>query len=213
MNVKKTLAGFIAGFALIGSLATPVAIASEIGGQEVTTATVAISNGGVFNATFCNSVSMTETTAPMANAPGAAIGSLNLCYTDTKSQRPAFDATLVSSDFTLSTNVNKTIPASNLKVLKTYNVLQTQWDSGFPLDIGDIGYFVNGGYLAQSSAGATWTANNTLESAKTVNFGYSGVGTVASIGGMDLGLNIPAGTTPGTYVSQLTLSIIVGSQP
>ncbi len=48
MNLKKSLAGVVAGFALVGTLAAPAAMAQDAG-----TTTVAVTDPGVFNAYFC----------------------------------------------------------------------------------------------------------------------------------------------------------------
>jgi hypothetical protein len=214
MNLKKSLAGLAAGFALVGTLAAPAAMASDIGGSAITTASVSIVDNGVFDVHFCGALALNTATQPTAGTAGYAQGGLSICYTDTKLQRPAFDVTLGSDQLSSGSNH---IAASNLIVVWTYNVQQQQWD-GAPavahrFDVGDIGYFVDDHYVAQNNAGQGWTTNNTLDTNPTVNFGYHGVGTISSTGAMEIGLNIPSGTQAGTYSSQLTLSVVTGTQP
>ncbi|MGN6031361.1 MAG: hypothetical protein ACTHQE_06820, partial [Thermomicrobiales bacterium] len=59
----------------------------------------------------------------------------------------------------------------------------------------------------------TWTANQSLETARLVEFGYSGIGTIESTGKFDVSLDVPNTTEAGAYKATLTLTVIVGSQP
>jgi hypothetical protein len=201
MKLKNILRGLAVAIAMATMISAPVTMA-----DDTESATVIVTDGGTFAATFCNAVTLGETVAPTAGTAGTATGSFAICYQDTESNRANFNIQVVASNFTSGPN---TIAASNLKVTKAYNVIQTQWG----LSIGNIGYFANNAYVAQNPAGAAWTSNNALDTAKTVNFGYAGRGTIASQGTLDIELNLPAGTASGTYVSTLTLTVIPGTQP
>jgi hypothetical protein len=224
MNLKKSLAGLFAGFALLGALAAPAALAQDAG-----TITVGVTDPGVFNAYFCvpNDPTGTHTTTygltqvqwPTAQANGKATGTLALCYQDTKSYRPSFDVKVAADNFRSSdASVYTPITSVNFKITHTENVGQVQWDSmaGNTLGrIGDIGYYLNeadppGG---QHATNGNWTTANTFDVARKVHFGYSGRGTVASGGAFDVELTIPTGTTAGTYVSNITLTITPSSMP
>lgn len=215
MNIKKSVAGLVAGFALIGSIAAPAAMASDIGGSTTADATVTIVDSGVFDVHFCGDLTFeaSRTTSPSPAAAGYAQGVLSICYTDTKLQRSNFNVNLHTSPFTSGSN---TIAANNLFVVWTYNVVQQLWD-GAPavqhhFDVGDIGYFADNHYVGQNNAGQGWVTNNHLDTDKTVNFGYAGVGTMMSQGDMEIGLTIPNGTQAGTYTSTLTLTVVAGTQ-
>lgn len=215
MSTRRTIAALVLGFMLLTTMGAQTAFAQVTEsnqGNNSTDVDVTVTDGGIFDAYFCDSsgpltqTSLTQTTAPTVNAAGAADGTLIICYTDTKIARPSFDVDVTALNFINGPN---SIPSSGFTVEYTYNVLQLSFGAG----VGDIGYFVNDAYVAQNPAGQGWTANQNLDVGRTVNFGFSGQGTIASGGVFDVGLVIPAATPPGTYTSDVTLSILVGSQP
>jgi hypothetical protein len=216
MNLKKSFMGAVAGLALIGSLAAPMASAQPAesnSGNNQTTATVTITDTGIFDVYFGNA-SVSLGTVPMNNTSTTtyAPGSLVIAYTDTKAYRPNFNIKMNATAFTNTTNSALTIPASNFRITATYNVGQTLYGNS-PIDYGDIGYFVNNAYPSGQAAVSPWTANNTLDTNPTVHFGYAGVGTTSSGGQVDVSLQIPTGTQAGTYTSTMTLTVIAGTQP
>ncbi len=210
MNLRKSLFTGLAAVGLMASVAAPVALAQTSGNAGTGTATVVITDTGVFDIHFCDdSVSLTQDVAPIAGTDGSASGALAICYVDTKSYRTNFDVDLSATDFTGNGTNDDTIPASDFKVTYTGNVGSGQWSSGVGYLIGDIGHFVNDAYPS-SQAGAAWTTNNDLSGAgRTVNFAYQGEGTSWAVSDISVGLTIPSSTDPDTYQSTLTLTVIV----
>jgi hypothetical protein len=210
MNLRKSLFTGLAAVGLMASLAAPTALAQTSGNAGTGTATVVITDTGVFDIYFCDdSVSLVQDVAPTAGTDGSASGALAICYVDTKSYRTNFDVDLSSTDFTGTGANDDIIPASDFKVTYTANVSSAQWSSGVGYPIGDIGHFVNDAYPS-SQAGAAWTANNNLAGAgRTVNFAYQGEGTIAAQSNLNVALTIPSSTDPDTYQSTLTLTVIV----
>jgi hypothetical protein len=226
MNLKSKVLGVVAATAIGISLMAPVATAQYAGdstGDNTTAITVNIETAGVFNVYFTQaSFALDEVTLNAANPSGVATGELVIEYEDTKADRPAFDVTLTSSRFSNnaapnSGNANMQISAEGFSVTKTYTVAQTQWSSGVGYSIGDIGYYVNNGYVANTgpnqSDGVWAPGSNDLGYGATVQFGYSGIGTIASWGQVDVALEVPSTTVGGAYTSTMTLTVVAGSQP
>jgi hypothetical protein len=219
MNRFKSLFGLVLGLMLAASLLGPTALAQPpepVDTGNVTTVSVTITETGVFDAYFCqvygtasSGIDLTLNQAPTLGAPGLATGSLFICYTDTLAYRPSFDAQINAGAFTGGPSI---IPLSGFKIDRTYNVIQQYWGSN--PDYGDIGSFVNNAYQSQADPWPkAWTTNNTLDTTRTVQFGYSGIGTATSYGQFDVSLVLPIGTQGGQYTSTLTLSIVAGTQP
>ena len=220
MNRYKSIYGLVAGLMLAGSLFGHAALAQppeSSSGDNTTGVQVQVTDSGVFNALFCTPAGaastlkvLTTDSNPTASAAGSASGQLAICYQDTKTYRPSFDTTISAGAFTGGPS---TIPLSGFKIVNVYNVLQIQ--SGSTPDIGDIGQFVNEAYVGQGPPWPkAWTSpGNTLDSARKLQFGYAGIGTVGSLGAFDVSLVLPQGTQGGTYTSVMTLSIGLGSQP
>lgn len=216
MNLKKSLTGAIAGLALVGSIAAPIASAQYAGddtSNNTTTVSLTVANDGVFDVYFyLGDISLGTATFNSASSTQTLNGAMGLGYTDTKAARPSFDVLIQSTDFlNEANNATTPIPSSGFKITKTYNVLQGQW--GSDPDIGDIGAFKDELYVAQSGGPWSWTTNNTLNGNRRVNFGYAGIGTNWSIGYFDVSLDVPNTTASGDYQSTMTLTVIAGSQP
>jgi hypothetical protein len=219
MNRYKSIFGLVAGLMLAGSLFGYTALAQppeSSSSDNTTDVQVQVTDSGVFNAFFCTPGGaastlkvLTTDSNPTASSAGSASGQLAICYQDTKTYRPSFDTTISAGAFTGGPS---TIPLSGFKIVNVYNVLQTQW--GATPDIGDIGQFVNEAYVGQGAPWPkAWTSSNTLDSSRKLQFGYAGIGTIASLGAFDVSLVLPQGTQNGTYTSLMTLSIIAGTQP
>lgn len=222
MNLKRTLFTGLAAAGLMASIATPMASAQVViedgqngGPGGSVTATVEVGTAGLFDAFFCAvgvgptaSTDLTTTTEPSAIANGAAEGALGICYEDTKNYRNAFNLDLSAGDFTSPTTVTD-IAASNFTVAHTYNVASLNCCGPA---VGDIGYFQNDAYVGQNAAGAAWAPGYSLNNPQTVHFGYNGTGTIISGGVVDVDLVIPAGTHTGIYTSNVTLTVIAGTQ-
>jgi hypothetical protein len=208
MSIKKSLAGLIAGFALLGSIAAPAALADT---GDSTTGSVDVTAGGQLAVTFCTETAtspgdfvLQQDTAPSYYAPGHASGSLYLCYLDTKADRPHFEVEVSATAFASGSN---SIAASNFMVTTVYNVVNEHYDSHGP--IGEIGFMDNDHWPnSQNPNPRTWTANRDFSVPRSVNFGYAGIGTGTSCGQVGVELVIPATTAPGHYVSNLTVSIV-----
>jgi hypothetical protein len=214
MNLKKSLAGLFAGFALLGALAAPAALAAD----DTATGTVVVTDGGVLTVAFCQvsnythpgDFTLTQVTAPTAYAAGTATGSLQICYIDTKTYRPSFEVSVSASNFESGSNI---ITSDNFTVTKTYNVGSIHYD-GQAGPVGEIGYFQNNAYVTpQLSAGAPWTFDNDFSTSRTLQFGYGGRGTEGSAGKVDVSLKLPAATLAGTYTSNLTLTVMSSTLP
>lgn len=185
---------------------TPAAIAAD--SADVV---VEVSDGGVFEPYFCDisyaavqSQTMNPSESPTATEDGLAVEAFNICYTDTVSYRPGFDAQLSATDFLMSGNPSVFIANENLRIIAFYGVLQTQSGAG----IGDIGLYNNGNDTLPQPPFIILTTNNDLGQTRTVQFGWNGKGTIQAMAGVNTELDIPAGTANGTYTSELTLSII-----
>lgn len=231
MKRKTSILGLIAGLLLAGPLLGQSALA-QFNGDDTdnnsTTVTVDIASGGIFDAFFCtqtdpadpttvipsDDASLTVDTAPTSSVAGVATGAVGICYDDTKTYRPSFDTTISSLDFTSGLN---TIPSSNFKITQTYGVGQVQCSNhpicGAVAGTGDIGAYQNEDYVDQTTGPWPWTFDQSLNEDRLVQFGYSGIGTIFSGGRVDVSLDLPIGTHPGTYESTLSLSIVLGSQP
>jgi hypothetical protein len=221
MNLRKSLFTGIAAVGLMASVAAPAALAAPPEASlsnNTTVAYVNVTTDGQFDVYFDVANFSLGTVALNANNPvGTATGSMRINYIDTMADRPNFNVTVTAGNFD---NINSGDPAhiidaENFQVTHTYNVQQGYWDGNSPggVDVGDIGYFVDGAYTAQNPAGAAWTGSTNLGDGPTVQFGYAGSGTSWSYGDVDLKLNIPGNTVAGQYNSDVTLSVITGSQP
>ena len=231
MNIKKSLAGLFAGFALLGSIAAPTAMAAD----PTATISVDVQNPGVFTPYFCalsgganlvdgldpsdvvgtGSYALTIGSQPTATTAGSATGAVGICYDDTKSFRPSFDASISADPFWNSAHT-VSISASNFSVVTTTKVGQHQWSSQNPpttSGIGDIGYTKDGNDPGGQFGGATWSPGHTLDQWQRVHFAYAGRGTVVSLGGVGLALNIPSGIPAGHFETTLTLSLTMGPTP
>ncbi|MCC6704712.1 MAG: hypothetical protein IT334_07525 [Thermomicrobiales bacterium] len=229
MNIRKTLLAGALSLGLLGSIAAPAALAANDNADVV----VVVGTGGAFSVVICNgpasiaaqqpvaqdTVFLDIATNPSASTAGAATGEFGICYWDDLSYRPAFDTTLVSSDFVNQGDPTKTIDASNFKIVFTSGVAQAQstnFNNPNNLAIGDIGYYVNqlDPYgQAAPPAGGTWTGSNALNAPAKVHFGYAGVGTIMSGGQVDVNLTLPIGTAPGVYLSEITVDVLPDPNP
>ncbi|MGN6032233.1 MAG: hypothetical protein ACTHQE_11265, partial [Thermomicrobiales bacterium] len=163
MNLKKSFMGAVAGLALVGSIAAPIASAQYAGdntGNNQTTAYVEVYTTGSFDVFFkIGDIDMGDANFSASSTSQTVTGSLTLGYTDTKVQRPAFDVQVQSTDFYNLANFYTTpIPATGFKITKTYNVGQQQWTSmpNSPGRVGDIGSFLNSNTVPGQSTGP-WT--------------------------------------------------------
>lgn len=216
MNLKKSVFGTIAGLALVGTLAAPAVMAQAVEDgpkSNTATASVTVTDNGIFDVYFYSGdFNLSGVTLNADTSVGTATGSFTIGYDDTKAFRPKFDVTVNASSFALTSNTSHQIPSTGFTIERTYNVGQTHYGNS-PIDYGDIGYFVDEAYPSGQAASTQWTSNNTLDTARRVQFGYQGVGTTLSGGKVDVALKVPNTTVPGTYNSTLTLSVVAGTQP
>jgi hypothetical protein len=225
MNLKKSLFTGLAAVGLMASLAAPVAMAQP---AETSTSNngisgyVTVNSTGSFDVYFGGAYfDLGTITLSAASPEGTATGGFTVWYTDTMPDRPSFDVQLTASTFTHTTMGWNTIPNSGFAITSTANVEQGQFGGpssttagSSPFEIGDIGHYQNGIYPTAGQGTTTaWTTNNTLDSTRTIQFGYSGVGTIWSSGDVGVALDVPANTVTGQYQSNLTLSVITGLQP
>jgi hypothetical protein len=228
MKRFKSIAGLAAGLLLAGTMLGQTALAQGLGDSvdtgNTTSVTVSIAATGSFDAYFCQAlgtaspgIDLSLSQAPTLASPGLATGSLFICYTDTQAYRPGFRTQITAGAF----GGPSSIPLSGFKIDRSYNVVQHFWGSPASsppqaADYGDIGTYVNNvdpnGQPATGSP-ATWTSSNTLDTTRTVQYGWEGVGTDWSYGQFDVSVVIPIGTQGGEYSSSITLSIIPGTTP
>lgn len=228
MQLKRTLVSAIAAFGLTASVMAPVATAQYAGddtGNNTATVQVQVTTPGVFDVRFTEANFGLDAVELGAATPnGTAAGELTLYYEDSKPQRPAFDVTITATnfsngDFPNSGDPNKQLASEDFYVTNTYNVGQGQWDSapGVTWDVGDIGFFVDNQYVANSGpnmSDGVWTpGGNNLRDGATVGFGYAGVGTIASTADVGVAVDVPNTTVQGTYTSVVTISVVAGTQP
>jgi hypothetical protein len=236
VNIRKSLLSTAAAIGLMVSVAAPMVLADDTTTNNSTNAVVeVIPAAGVFDVKFCAaSTNLSVGTQPNAS-PGSATGTLSICYEDTKVDREAFTVAMSAGDFTNGANV---IDSSNFRVVRLYNLGQYQWGNSGSThnvcdghnhgytgctetvppangDIGDIGYIYDSGATTPQNVtgGIPRTTNNSLETGSNVHFGYAGVGTISSLGNVDVKLTIPGGTPGGQYTSNVTLSVTMGSMP
>jgi hypothetical protein len=231
MKRIKSIAGLAAGLMMAGSMLAPAALAQYGGdgtGNNTTTVAVTFNDPGAFDAYFCaptdaqasgsSWAGLTSVTAPTLTTPGSASGALAICYTDTKLQRPSFDVSIQSSDFT-GDNTGATIGAENFTIVTTYNVAQGLWGSS--PDYGDVGSYINDGVDPSDIGGGqhatlpyTWlSGTNSLDEDRLIQFGYSGIGTQWSNGKFDVNLVLPLGIPGDTYKSTLEMKVLPSDQP
>ncbi len=224
MNLRRTLLAGALSLGLLGSIAAPATLADDVPVQ------VEVEIGGTYFVVICDplaSVTQNQVVAedlvvlgnvvsPTASQAGSASGTIGVCYEDDIAYRAdGFRTQLDAGNFTKIGDSSKTIAESNLTITATGGVAQIQSTTstgGNPL-IGDIGTYVNqsnpGGQPAVGTI-VPWTTNNAFGTNPiNVHFGYNGVGTIMSGGQVDLGLVIPVGTSPGTYQTTMTATIIV----
>lgn len=201
-----------------------------------TIVTAEVTSGGTFEVYFCQvevdangawlivdgspvvttpgSTALSVDTAPSAHEAGHAEGTLFICYIDTLSQRPAFNVTVHSSEFTAAdASIQTPIGAGNFMIARTWDAGQVQWSSVVP-GVGDISSFSQNGYVGANTLPADWTIDSlrSLDSPRAVQYGYNGIGTIGAAARFDVELIIPAGTAPGSYSADVTLTIIAGTQ-
>jgi len=220
MNIRKTLLAGALSLGLLGSIAAPAVTVTAQDAADTVYVTVDIGAGGTFNPYFCaaDAFPLATTQDPTAHTPGWANGQLSICYTDTLPYRNSFRATVGATAFTSTNAAHQTpIAPGNLKVVYSYNVIQQHWGSdghAHPIRIGDIGHYKNNAYpnYTGGQASGPWTTDNTFDTARTIGFGWNGLGTGTSTGYFDVTLEIPGGTSPGAYASTLTLTILPASE-
>jgi hypothetical protein len=230
MNLRKSLVTGLAAIGLMVSIASPTLAAPPTetdGSNNGTTSSVEVSGGGEFDAYFCGDNNLTEQSAPTASSAGSATGTLTICYDDTLSYHDGFDTTIqATTPFTSVDALGDTpIPAALFKITMLHNVGQLHWssdghslldadDPNYHPEVADPGYYdENGSVPNQNTPGfVAWSASNSLEQARTVQFSYNGTGSVAAGGEIDVALTIPQGTSPGNYTTNLTLTIVAGGQ-
>jgi hypothetical protein len=226
----KSLFGLAVGLMMAGSLMAPAALAQPsepVDQGNKTVVSVTVTETGTFDAFFCggytdgngNSASPGEYSSgtslslvqpPTLTQAGKATGTLAICYVDTLASRPHFD-TYVSSDGFAGGPTS--IPLSGFTVERVYNVTQTNCTCGHTPRYGDIGQYVDQGYVGQGGTWPkAWTNNNSFSAPVKLQFGYTGVGTGHSVGTFDVELDLPIATQQGNYATTLTLSIQVGTQ-
>ena len=185
MNLRKTLFSAFVVLALSASVSAPVAFAQQAGNSSTTTATVVLGEGGTFNAYFCGPVNMSDPTVTSVEG-GTSTGVLEICYEDTKSNRPGFQATVGATDFNGSNG--GTIEATNFKLTNVYNTWQGQWgdptrNALVSVDIGDIGGWA-GPTSQQVTAHETpmaYDAPASLDTPRFVAYAWDGVGTASGV--------------------------------
>jgi hypothetical protein len=213
MNLRKSLFTGLAAVGLMASLAAPVALAQSVNDSGTTTATVAVTNDGVFNVQFCSGTSpLSAVSMTSESAAQTSTGSLTICYEDTLLYH---DSALVSFQATAFTAGLSSIAASNFKVTQTNNTIQEHYvsDGHGHTKVADPGYLAQDGTAPPQNATVfvVWPGPaNTLDVSRNVNFIYNGSGAGSSTGLVNVALNIPVGTVPGNYSSTVTLTVAPG---
>ncbi len=233
MNLRTKLFGLAAAVAICIGFAAPAAAV----GPTVSTGTnlsITFNDTGAFSVTLgvyspFDGVGGVDasTAASTRNA------TLQLVYTDTQAYRDGFNVNLSATDFNSTLQVPYqpsgtyySIPASGFKLVANYNPAQTRWTSqgcspgSFPTSptclwdyrVGDIGATTQTGGSINPNPFSTWTAANTLDTARFVAYGLAGSGTVSTTQYLGVTLDVPAAMPGTTYTSVVTASL-VGTTP
>jgi hypothetical protein len=226
MRLKRTLVSAIAALGLAASVMTPVALAqsappTENGSNGNTSpSTISIEDNGVFDVYFYSTDLAFGTQYLNADDPEKTVnGSFIIGYDDSRAWRPGFTVTVQANDDSRgqTNSASNVIPVSGFEITRTEKIGQTQWggpgstagSGGQAFDVGDIGYLVDESTsgVDQQAAGKDWSDGFSLDQARKVQFGYEGVGTIASGGNVLVELEIPVGTAPDNYRTTLVLTV------
>lgn len=233
MNLKKSVLSFMAaGAILAGSFAGVAAQDSDkVDGN------VSVANVGVFDVQFCEDTDAAVNPAAdidfgpvnvtTAQAAAPVVRTVVICYEDTMTQRGPFDTRLTSGPFIDGT---KTFSNSALKVHSVEFVNSGTWGPG----VGSIaGRVTPGGAVTRANSPASW-GNTTFADGggsrvsyinagsgtgsdfyqtqpsyddPAVNYAPDARSSAGSWQRINLELTVPAGTAPGNYTSEITVTV------
>lgn len=227
MNLKRTLFTGLAAVGLMASVAAPMASAQyngDSGSNNMTYGVVYVSTPGQFDVYFSSGTLDFGTVTLTAGNPLPTVnGTLQIAYVDTFAYRPSFDVTLQATNFLNTANHFTTpITAAGFDITTVANLAQGYWGGpGRPgsnnpgnVDVGDLGAYVNEDYVSQGGTWPkAWTADQSLDASRKVQFGYTGSGTSWGAGNVGVSLDIPNNTVQGNYRSEITLTVVTGTQP
>lgn len=236
MNSGKALWRVIVSLVLAVFWFAPEALANTEPKTDMTVATVSLTNGGEFDVRFCHPFLLNQgaddgfSYSVSATSGATATGMVWICFDDTEALRDGFTVRMKAGVFESGQSIpglpglNYSIPAENLTILNSRRPFQGQQGmtgDGFP--IGDMAvsdglagkYYPLPGVTLQPSV--PWSGTDLSEDPKVV-YADAGVGTgdgtavpVQEVDGTAVGfrvaLDVPAGTHPGLYVSELTLTL------
>ena len=136
-----------------------------------------------------------------------------LRFDDTMSYRTQFRVDLSVSDFVSLMRVPYSsptefykIPAANLKVVKNHSSEQAQYSTDTP-GVGDIQATDQSGNTIAVGTSVNWTATNSLETPRKVAKGWAGMGTILTLQGIVLSLDVPAAQPAVFYNAILTATV------
>lgn len=209
MNLKKSLIGAVAGLALIGSIAAPVAQVSAGENGDSANAEIVITNGGTFDFDFTNDLNLStyDLNADNAWQTNEVTGSLGFLYTDSKAYRGGFTNRVVASDFhgVVNSGLN-TIPVSGFVIVSMPNPVQQYCCRGNN-GIAGISNSADG-TTATTTGAADWGAGVSFNTTPYIHLSLAGRGTGTTSGQLNVKLSIPSDTKADTYRTQVTSTIV-----
>jgi hypothetical protein len=235
MNLRVKLLGLAAAVALCLGFAAPAAVnADPI--ASTTNLTVNFTEGGAFSFGLGVQTGFTNGAVTASTAAQDLTGTLRITYTDTQSYRSGFNVDLSAGNFNSTlqvpyapTGTVYSIPAVNLTLTKNYNPQQDRWTSQgcgltpggtFPTSptclwayrVGDIGATTQIGGSINPANFSSWTAANSLDTARFVAYGLAGSGTVHTTQDLDVSLHVPA-AMPGVVYTSIVTATLTGTTP
>ncbi|MGC4106856.1 MAG: hypothetical protein QM753_10965 [Thermomicrobiales bacterium] len=211
MNLKKSFVGAVAGLALIGSIAAPVAQVRAGEGGDSAYAYISITTDGTFDLDLTNDIYFPGYNLNASNAwqTNSVDGAIGFTYTDTKAQRGEFSTTITATDFFGLTNSGyNTIPVSNFKIMSMPNP-QQQYCCGGNYGIGGISNVRYPGTNPTNTDGdaVNWAPGVSFGGSPYIHHGWPGRGTGTTTGQLNVNLNIPSDTKADNYRSTVTATV------
>lgn len=209
MNLKKSFVGLVAVFALIGSIAAPVAAGPSGDSANVS---ITVLNGGTFDLDIVSDLALPAVTLDASNAwqTNAVTGTLNFKYTDTKASRSGFRTQISATDFHGTYNsYTNTIPVSNFVITYLPNPQQLYCCRG-NYGIAGISNSATGFGNATSTSSADWSPGVSFGDNPTLHLSWAGRGTGETTAQADVKLTIPSTTAQDDYLTVVTATVSFG---